>query len=383
MTRSNIKKTVYVAMSGGVDSSVAAALLVRQNYNVVGVFFKPWSPETESRITNHESRNSKIRHDSKFLIHNSCMWKEDREVAMKVASHLGIKFKTWDFSKEYGEKVVKYMVSTYRKGITPNPDVMCNKEIKFGLFLKKALAEGADFIATGHYVQKEESRITNHESRFELLKGKDSNKDQSYFLWTLTQKQLKYCLFPVGDLTKPEVRKLAKKFSLPNYDKKDSQGVCFVGQLDVKEFLKKYIKPKVGDIILLETGRKIGQHDGVYYYTIGQRHGLDIKIGGGPYFVAKKDIAKNIIYVTCDLKSQELAKKYAEVKNVNWLRNDLKFPLNCQVKIRYRNASNPATIKKIGNRYSIEFKKPVKAITSGQSAVFYKGDELLGGGVIL
>jgi tRNA-specific 2-thiouridylase len=348
-------------MSGGVDSSVAVAILKKQNYNVVGVFFKPWSPSADVSY---------------------CNWKEDREMAMRVASVLGIKFKTWDFSKEYGEKVVKYMIESYRVGSTPNPDVMCNKEIKFGLFLKKALSEGADMIATGHYVRKAEIKKPSAIS-YRLLAGLDENKDQSYFLWALTQERLKYCLFPVGDLTKPEVRKLAKKFGLPNYDKKDSQGVCFVGQLDVKEFLKKYIKPKTGDVILLETGKVIGKHDGVYYYTIGQRHGLDIKTGGGPYFVAKKDIKKNIIFVTCDLKSQELAKKYAEVTNTNWLRNDLKIPLNCQVKIRYRNVSNPAKIKKVGNRYSIEFKKPVKAITPGQSAVFYKAAELLGGGVIL
>src|SRR3989338_4245596 len=216
-------KTIYVAMSGGVDSSVAAALLKKQGYDVVGVFMKPWSPVIETRDKRQET--------------SFCLWRQDREDAMRAAAVLGIPLLTWDFSREYKKEVGDYMIREYKAGRTPNPDVMCNKEIKFGLFLKMALKEGADYIATGHYVkkQKAKSKKQNHNSKskiiYRLFQAKDKNKDQSYFLWTLSQEQLKYCLFPIGDYTKPEVRKLAKKFGLPNYDKKDSQGVCFIGPL--------------------------------------------------------------------------------------------------------------------------------------------------------
>ncbi len=350
------KPKVYAAMSGGVDSSVAAALLKKQGYDVTGVFFKPW-----------------LSKDGRAF----CNWRQDKQDAMRVAAKLGIKFKVWDFSKEYGNKVTKYMISSYRGGITPNPDVMCNKEIKFGLFLKKALAEGADYIATGHYARLRGSKD------LKLLKGVDKNKDQSYFLWTLTQKQLKCCLFPVGDYTKPEVRKLAKKFGLPTYAKKDSQGVCFVGQLDVKDFLKEYIKPKAGEIKLLETGKIIGRHDGVYYYTIGQRHGLDIKIGGGPYFVADKDIKKNIIHVTTDKKN--LVARAAKIEKINWASRQPTLPAKVGAKIRYRSKSIPAEISK-GTKLgvlTVKFKKPARAVTPGQSSVFYRGEEMLGGGIII
>jgi len=372
-------------MSGGVDSSVAAALLKKQGYDVTGVFFKPW-----------------LSKDGRAF----CNWQEDKRDAARVAAKLGIKFKVWDFSKEYGNKVTKYMISSYRRGVTPNPDVMCNKEIKFGLFLKKVLAEGADYIATGHYARlcHRDANLRMHANNankkinkfatfawdlqhshriFHLLQARDKNKDQSYFLWTLTQKQLKHCLFPIGDYTKPEVRKLAKRFGLHTHAKKDSQGVCFVGQLDVKEFLKGYIKPRAGEIKLLETGKIIGRHDGAYYYTIGQRHGLDIKIGGGPYFVASKDIKKNIIYVTTDEKN--LASSVAEVGKISWINQQPILPAKVGVKIRYRSKSMPAEIKKGAkpNILIIKFKKPARAVTPGQSAVFYRGEVVLGGGVIM
>lgn len=356
----NSKIKVYVAMSGGVDSSVAAALLKKQGYEVTGVFFKPWSPSADSGQVPIEY----------------CDWREDRQDALRVATKLGIKFKTWDFSREYGKQVTKYMIDSYRAGITPNPDVKCNKDIKFGLFLNKALKEGADFIATGHY-----ARIKKQGS-YKLLKGVDANKDQSYFLYNLIQKELKHSLFPIGEYTKPEVRKLAKKFGLPNHGKKDSQGVCFVGQLDMKEFLTKYIKPKNGEVKLLETGETIGTHDGVYYYTIGQRHGLNLGIAGGPHFVIKKDIAKNVIYVSNNLSKKSLNSNEFIVKDVTWV-NPINLPSKADIKIRYRGVTlfGAIALRSVTN-LTVKFSKPAQAVTPGQSVVFYRGQEVLGGGVI-
>jgi len=428
----NKKQKVYVAMSGGVDSSVAAALLKSQGYDVTGVFMRPWSPYgTNSKL---ETLNSKPQYqstaepeqstvhgrearygaqqiqNSKFKIQNSsfCLWQKDREDAMRVVAKIGIPLLTWDFSKEYKREVADYMIREYRSGRTPNPDVMCNKHIKFGLFLEKALKEGADFIATGHYARlrrqfpiynfqflnksktqnpkKIENLNIENSLKIENCKlkiAKDTNKDQSYFLWTLTQQQLRYCLFPIGDYTKPEVRKLAKKFGLPTADKKDSQGVCFVGPLDMKEFLKNYIKPKKGLVLRFNLNTVVGEHDGVFYYTIGQRHGLDIKDGKGPYYVIDKDIKKNIIYVG---KEHDLAGKTAKVSNLNWLNENIiphffknKGHLLVDVKIRYRGKSKKAVLSKNG---SLKFKNLIRAITPGQSAVFYKGNEIVGGGII-
>ncbi|HZZ99261.1 MAG TPA: tRNA 2-thiouridine(34) synthase MnmA [Candidatus Paceibacterota bacterium] len=338
-------KKVYVGMSGGVDSSVAAALLKKQGYEVTGVFMKPWQPD--------------FAMDGEL-----CLWKQDREDALRAASAIGIPLLTWDFSKEYKKAVTDYMIREYRAGRTPNPDVMCNKEIKFGIFLKKALKEGADYIATGHYVRRKGSK---------LYQAKDKNKDQSYFLWTLTPEQVKRSLFPIGDYEKPEVRKLAKKFGLPNHAKKDSQGVCFIGPLDMKEFLQEYIKPKPGKVIHTD-GRVLGTHDGVYYYTIGQRHGLNLSIAGGPYYVVGKDIKKNIIYVGDDAAASSPT---AQVGEFNWL--DPKKPANLSVKVRYRAPSVRAILK--GSQ--LVFAKPERAVTSGQSAVFYSGQRLIGGGIIL
>ena len=351
-------------MSGGVDSSVAAALLKNgwflpagRQVDVVGVFFKPWAPFAEA---------------SEGQATYCCDWEQDRRDAMAVASVLSIPFKTWDFSKEYKKKVGDYMIETYRRGLTPNPDVMCNKKIKFGLFLKKALAEGADYIATGHY-----ARTKNLESGIKLLKAQDQNKDQTYFLWTLTQEQLKHCLFPVGDYKKPDVRKLAKKFGLPVHNKKDSQGVCFIGQLDMVEFLKSYIKPKKGEIQLISTNEVIGKHENMAYYTIGQRHGLNIGNGKGPYFVVSKDIRKNIVYVG---EEKDLYSDKTKVYKINWINGKPKLPAKIEVKIRYRTKIEKAVLYKNGE---LKFKNPIRAIALGQSAVFYKREEMLGGGVIV
>lgn len=353
-------RRVYVAMSGGVDSSVSAALLKKAGFDVTGVYMKQWSPK---------------------VLGKECIWKQERQDAMRVAGQIGIKFLTWDFSKEYEKQVGKYMIDSYRKGITPNPDVMCNKVIKFGLFFDKAIKSGADFVATGHYaricreIRNPKSEIRNRE----LLKAKDENKDQTYFLWTLKQKHLAKILFPVGDFEKPEVRKIAKKFKLHLAEKKDSQGVCFIGPLDMKNFLKSYIKPKKGKMVLLTNSHElvIGEHDGAYYYTIGQRHGLDIKAGKGPYFVIKKNIKRNIIYVG---KEKDLYSKKAKIKNINWILKPKNFPVTVDVRTRYRASLAKAKIFRNGE---LIFIKPQKAITSGQSAVFYKGEVVLGGGVIV
>ena len=396
---------VYVAMSGGVDSSVAAALLKHgkfsakggpaSGWNVVGVFMKPYQPSLELWSLNRESVEKKFQVSS-FRFQDFCLWKQDREDAMRAASVLGIPLETWDFSKKYKRSVTDYMIREYRAGRTPNPDVMCNKEIKFGLFFDKAMKKGADYIATGHYVRlkRTSKKLKVLKVRkglyklykpdelynYHLLKAKDDNKDQSYFLWTLKQKQLSRCLFPIGEYLKPEVRKMAKKFGLSNHDKKDSQGVCFIGPLDMKEFLKTKIKPKQGDIRLLrsdlENSFVIGTHDGIYYYTIGQRHGLDIGIGGGPYFVVSKNIKKNIIYVGSE---KDLYSKKLKVSNISWVSEVLKLPAQLDVRLRYRAGLRRAVLRKNGE---LELKTPERAITSGQSAVFYKKKELLGGGII-
>lgn len=347
MQKNKIK--VIVAMSGGVDSSVSAALLKQAGFEVVGVYMRQWAPN---------------------VLGKACLWKQDRQDAMRVAAKLGISFETWDFSKEYEKQVGKYMIDSYKKGITPNPDVMCNKIIKFGLFFDKAMTRGADFIATGHY-----AKIKNNK----ILKAKDKNKDQTYFLYGIKKNQLSKIIFPVGNLEKPEVRKLAKKFGLENAEKKDSQGVCFIGKFSMKTFLKNYIKQKKGKVVLLSNSRKydIAEHDGVYYYTIGQRHGLDIKNGKGPYFVVKKDIKKNIIYVG---REKDLYSKKAKIKNMNWIARPKKFPILIDVRTRYRAPLKKAKLDKQGN---LVFIKLDRALTQGQSAVFYKGQELIGGGVII
>ena len=351
----NKKGTVALGLSGGVDSSVAAFLLQKQGYNVIAYYMRNWSSDL-----------------GKF----KCPWKEDRDDALRVANHLNIPFYTLNFEKEYKEKVVDYLFEGYQKGITPNPDIMCNKEIKFKIFLEKALKLGADKIATGHY-----SQIKKDKNGYHLLKGKDQNKDQSYFLYTLNQKQLSKTLFPIGAYTKPQIRKIAKDAKLPSANKPDSQGICFIGEVNITELLKTKIKAKKGDIITTE-GEKIGEHDGVWYYTIGQRKG--IKIGGGvPYFVVEKDIKNNRLIVAHGSWSAELFSDNCIVKDIHWINKKAKLPLKCSIKTRYRQKDQKCTIYQEKSNYKITFKEKQRAITSGQSAVLYKGEECLGGGIIV
>lgn len=337
---------VYVAMSGGVDSSVAALLLVQRGFRVVGVYMKPWQPRGLA-----------------------CLWEEERADALRVADALGIPLKTWDVSRIYHTKVANPMVRAYRDGTTPNPDVECNRHIKFGFFYERALSEGADFVATGHY-----ARILKSRGVSTLAKAVDANKDQTYFLWGLRGRQLSHILFPIGGMTKPEVRACARAAGLPTAEKKDSQGVCFVGKLDMKSFLTTVIRPRSG-MILHRDGRVLGTHDGAGYYTIGQRHGLDIREGGGPYYVVRTDVRKNIVVVGTE---GDLMSRTARFVQPNWLGPKPSAGVRVRAKIRYRTEEVPVTIK--GNR--LVFARPVRALTSGQSVVFFKGSRVLGGAVL-
>ncbi|MBI2635593.1 MAG: tRNA 2-thiouridine(34) synthase MnmA, partial [Parcubacteria group bacterium] len=310
---------------------------------------------------------------------------EDAADARRVAGVLGIPFYIFNFENEYKKSVIDYMIDGYRRGETPNPDIMCNKEIKFGLFLKKAFKLGADYIATGHYARLTHNtqHITHNKNKnvacCMLHVAKDSNKDQTYFLWTLTQKQLKHCLFPIGDYVKPQVRALAKKYDLPTAKKPDSQGVCFVGEIDVAEFLKEQLGKKPGPILTL-AGEKVGIHDGLSFYTIGQRRGIGSTGGGTPYYVVRKDHKKNTIFVT-EAENTALFSKELTARNLNWVSGKApKLPIKCLARVRYRQPLQKATIY---NKQSIVFDEPQRAITPGQSAVFYSKDGvMLGGGII-
>jgi tRNA-specific 2-thiouridylase len=378
------RKKIIVAMSGGVDSSVAAALLKRTGFNLIGVFMKFWR-------------------DAGFS-ENRCCSSEAEKRARKVAKILKIPFYVFNFEKEFKKRIVNYFLKEHKKGLTPNPCVVCNKEIKFGLLLKKALALDADFVATGHYARIKSSanseyitnkRINKFENsrliRYSLIKSKDKEKDQSYFLWMLNQKQLKRILFPIGDYTRSEVEKLAKKFRLPVLSARKSVEICFI-KSTVNDFLKKYLKENPGKIITRE-GKIIGKHQGLWFYTIGQRKG--IKLPSGPYYVIAKDFKKNLLIVSKNEK--DLAKKELVAKNVNWILGKMpRLPLKIKAKIRYRHEAVPAIITKnlkpttkrnqrflTGQGiYKLKFTKLQRAITPGQSVVFYRGDELLGGGII-
>ena len=380
----NKKQKVYVGVSGGVDSSVALALLKEQGYDVTGVFLRVWQAD--------------------FL---PCDWKEERRSAMRVCATLGVPFITLDCQEEYKKEVVDYMIAEYSAGRVPNPDVFCNKFVKFGVFLKKALEMGADFIATGHYARKfslahssasglyplsggsDDTSASEcaQENFFQLCESVDLNKDQSYFLYTLNQHQLSHTLFPVGHFTKPEVRKLAKKFGLSTAEKKDSQGLCFIGKVDMKDFLKHFIQSKEGDV-LNTKGEVIGRHDGAIFYTIGQRHGFDVikkSSESGASFVVSKDIEKNTITVE-DRESERnttYSTKEIILKNINFISGvEPGFPLKAQVRIRYRQEKQSCVVLKTGESYKIIFDAPQSGVAIGQSAVLYDGEICLGGGII-
>jgi tRNA-specific 2-thiouridylase len=365
-----MKRKVFVGMSGGVDSSAAAGLLKEQGYDVVGVHLRCFNVD-------------------------GCA-DRDLEDARRAAEVLDIPFYVFDFEKEYKRRVMQYMIDGYKKGITPNPDVMCNQEIKFGLFLDKAIEMGADYVATGHYVKIKRGK----EQR--LFIAADKNKDQSYFLWTLTQAQLKYCLFPLGDLEKSEVRKLAQKFELLNAGKKDSQGICFLGNVNLEDFLKKYIKPKKGNIVDI-NGNIMGRHDGVFYYTIGQRHGLYLDKAAktpdsAPYYVADKILKTNTIIVAQGENNPALFKKEVKLADVNIIdpkigNKNLISGLAVLARVRYRQPLFKARLFSDrgfkAKNYRLVFDEPQRFVAIGQSAVVYlpakknNKPEMLGGGIIV
>jgi tRNA-specific 2-thiouridylase len=345
------KKKVFIGLSGGVDSAVSAALLKEHGYDVTGVFIKVWQAD--------------------FL---PCNWREERRDAMRVALALDIPFLFFDFEEEYKRGVVDYMIREYKAGRTPNPDVLCNREIKFGAFWKRAEEMGADFIATGHYARIEDGK---------LLEGKDKEKDQSYFLWTLTQEDLAHTLFPVGNLEKDEVRELARKFSLPVSEKKDSQGICFLGDISMEEFLSHFIKTEPGEVLDAE-GNPVGTHEGAVFYTIGERHGFQVEkksAESGPFYVVSKDMKANTITVSDNPAEVEaLSPRRVSLSRVNWITE----PASPQVsvRIRYRQKKVPAELKLSGKKLVLEFKEAQKGLSLGQSAVIYDGEICLGGGIL-
>lgn len=357
---SHSQKTVFVGVSGGVDSSVALSLLLNQGYDVVGVFIRTWQPDWVE-----------------------CTWREERKDAMRVCAQLKVPFLELDLEKEYKEGVADYMIREYQEGRTPNPDVMCNKEIKFGAFLSWARSRGADFIATGHYVRAEQKN-----GQTKLLRGIDGNKDQSYFLWTLGQEELQYCLFPIGDYKKENIRSLAASLDLPTAEKKDSQGICFMGEIDMKEFLSHYIPQKNGDV-LNDEGNVIGTHRGVLFYTLGERHGFDIapeykKTNESPYYVVGKDLKKNTLHVSHNPLALGFSRKIFHLGEVVDNQTLFSDGSHYEGQIRYRSKTIPFKIlsyHRDDKKMEIEFEKEI-VVAPGQSVVIYRGDECLGGGIV-
>ncbi len=378
---------VYVGMSGGVDSSLTAALLVEQGYDVTGVYMKNWTQDMPGM---------------------RCPWADDLADAKRVAVQLGIDFKVFDFENDYRQKVVDYMIDEYRNGHTPNPDIMCNQEVKFKLFLETALEDGADMIATGHYARVVNSSRAASLSSGHTLQGAvgtpvafgspsatspankpaarlelaaDANKDQTYFLYRVTGEALAKTLFPLGDFTKPQVREMAQKRGLYTAAKKDSQGICFVGKIGIREFLSQYVDQKPGSVIDKKTGKILGQHDGAIFYTLGQRHGMDVG-GGLPYYVVGKDMDKNEVYVTTDLNDGSLWRTDINLNNIHWI-NDAPAPGNYQIRVRHRAKLVRADLSYDDGNVHLKLANAERAVTAGQSVVIYDGTICLGGGIVI
>ena len=394
-------KKVVVGLSGGVDSSVAAYLLKQQGYEVIGLFMKNW-------------------HDDSVTISQECPWLEDSNDALIVAEKLGIPFQTIDLSAEYKERIVDYMFREYEMGRTPNPDVLCNREIKFDVFLKIALNLGADYVATGHYARKGVISNEDGTTTYQLLSGKDANKDQSYFLCQLSQEQLARTLFPIGELTKPEVRHIAAEQQLVTADKRDSQGLCFIGKVRLPEFLQQKLKPKKGVIVevpadaalyhvpvpvfddqeaelsffsdkpeyTLEDGKVVGEHQGAHYFTIGQRKGLDVGGTPEPLFVIETDVEENIIYTGQGKSHPGLYRRtlFVQEPELHWVRPDLALlpgeTRTVMARIRYRQELQQALLFKTEEGLYVDFAEKQSAITQGQFVAWYEGEELIGSGVI-
>ncbi len=394
-------KKVVVGLSGGVDSSVAALLLKEQGYQVIGLFMKNW-------------------HDDSVVISRECPWLDDSNDALIVAEKLGIPFQTVDLSAAYKERIVDYMFREYERGRTPNPDVLCNREIKFDLFLKMALQLGADYVATGHYCRKD-SFVNNEGTEvYRLLAGKDPGKDQSYFLCQLTQEQLSRALFPIGGLLKSEVRQIAARHGLVTAEKKDSQGLCFIGKVRLPEFLQQQLKPREGQIVEvpasapryqvraprfvnreeelafyaekprydLTDGKVVGRHNGAHYFTIGQRKGLNVGGTPEPLFVIQTDVDTNVIYTGQGKDHPGLYRRtlFVSDQELHWVRPDLALEtdgtMEVRARIRYRQALQPATLYKAEGGLYVDFAEPLAAITEGQFVAWYLEDELIGSGVI-
>lgn len=356
--KNSSKKKVYVALSGGVDSSVSLALLQQQGYNCTGVFMKNWSGDD-------------------WGVKGDCPWKQDQKDAETVCKILKVPFKSLNFEKEYREKVIEYFFTELKHGRTPNPDILCNELIKFGVFLDRAGKEGANLIATGHYARIKVKK----ENKYALLKGIDLNKDQSYFLYRLNQLQLSKTLFPIGNFEKPEVRKLAKKYRLPTAEKKDSQGICFVGKINIDKFIKDTLGERKGDMVDV-TGKKIGEHNGTWFFTVGQRKGIGLS--GGPYYVTEIDHRNNRVVIARGKQHESIYKSTIEVEHPHWISGKSPtLPLRCEVATRYTHNLSKARLHILHSKLLLKFYSPHRAPTPGQSAVFYKGDTCLGGAYIL
>ncbi|KOO52271.1 tRNA 2-thiouridine(34) synthase MnmA [Viridibacillus sp. FSL E2-0187] len=356
-TKDPSKTRVVVGMSGGVDSSVAAYLLKKQGYDVIGIFMKNWDDTDEFGV---------------------CTATEDYDDVIKVCNQIGIPYYAVNFEKQYWDKVFTYFLDEYKAGRTPNPDVMCNKEIKFKAFLEHALKLGADYLATGHYAQ-----VAERDGETVMLRGKDNNKDQTYFLNQLSQEQLSKVMFPIGHLEKPKVREIALEAGLATATKKDSTGICFIGERNFKQFLSQYLPAQPGNMETMD-GKVMGKHDGLMYYTIGQRHGLGIGGDGEPWFVLGKDLEKNVLLVGQNFHNDKLYSHSLTAVKLGFTSNKPKQEkFSCTAKFRYRQEDTPVEVEMLGDdKVRVTFEEPIRAITPGQSVVFYDGDECLGGATI-